>query len=292
MRAPAGLAELLADRGRLAELAAAAALAAALAGVIGLVVWLAREGTETAAPPFVAPPSAPPLPDFAAIADTAERKLRFFDWLEGHVRAENRRLAGLREEAGSYAAVLAAGRPLDAHGALRAQELAERFGVDAAERGRGEVVDELMRRIDGIPVSLVLAQAAIESAWGTSRFVVEGNNVFGQWCFRQGCGMVPRERPAGARHEVRRFDSVAGSVRSYFANINTHPSYRSFRELRAYMRERGQAPDAMVLVLGLSNYSERREEYVEQVRAVIRQNGLLERDRPESEAAPPESLPH
>lgn len=291
MRLPDGLAQRLADRGRLAELAAAAALAAALAGVIGLIVWLGREeAVETAAPPAAAPPA--PRPDFAAIGDTGERKRRFLDWLEVHVRAENLDLAGLRTEAASYGAAVADRRPLDAHEALRVHELAERFRVDMEDRGRREVIDELMRRIDGIPVSLVLAQAAIESAWGTSRFVVEGNNVFGQWCFRQGCGMVPRARSAGARHEVRRFDSAAGSVRSYFANINTHPSYRTFRELRAYMRERGQAPDAMVLALGLSHYSERREEYVEQVRTIIRQNGLLERDRPESDAAPPAALPH
>ena len=77
-----------------------------------------------------------------------------------------------------------------------------------------DIINELILRVDVIPVSLALAQAANESAWGTSRFALEGNNVFGQWCYKKGCGIVPAERRSGATHEVKSFTSVERSVQA------------------------------------------------------------------------------
>jgi Bax protein len=135
-----------------------------------------------------------------------------------------------------------------------------------------------MLRVDVLPPSLVLAQAANESAWGTSRFALEGNSLFGQWCYVEGCGIVPRRRARGATHEVKSFDSVAGTVRAYFNNINTNQSYEYLRELRADMREEDQPIDSMVLAFGLEPYSQRGDRYVDEVQNIIMQNDLHERD--------------
>ena len=141
-----------------------------------------------------------------------------------------------------------------------------------------DIINELILRVDVIPVSLALAQAANESAWGTSRFALEGNNVFGQWCYKKGCGIVPAERRSGATHEVKSFTSVEQSVQAYILNINSHPSYRYLREVRAVMRERQGKLDPMGLAYGLDRYSERGNNYVDEVRNLIIQNNLRLRD--------------
>ena len=133
-------------------------------------------------------------------------------------------------------------------------------------------------RVDIIPASLVLAQAANESAWGTSRFTLEGNNIFGQWCYEEGCGIVPRRRAAGATHEVRRFETIEEAVAAYFVNINTNPVYQYLRELRAQMRVQQLELNPLVLAFGLGRYSERGGNYIDEVQSIIIQNDLLSRD--------------
>src|SRR5690606_24219440 len=134
-------------------------------------------------------------------------------------------------------------------------------------------------RVDILPSSLVLAQAANESAWGTSRFALEGNNFFGQWCWSEGCGLVPQQRHSGAAHEVQSYASVADSVRSYFMNINTFPSYLELRRTRQRLRDQGKPLDRHALAEGLERYTERGAEYVKEVRAIIQVNELHLRDR-------------
>lgn len=137
----------------------------------------------------------------------------------------------------------------------------------------------LLRRVDTLPPSLVLAQAANESAWGTSRFAREGNNLFGQWTFTPGTGIVPRNRPAGATYEVRRFENLDASVRGYFRNLNTHSAYRELRQTRQELREKGRPVTGKALARGLKRYSTRGEEYVQEIRAMIEHNGLAEVNR-------------
>ena len=111
-------------------------------------------------------------------------------------------------------------------------------------------------------------------AWGTSRFAVEGNNIFGQWCFEQGCGLVPLQRKGNASYEVRKFDSISASVSAYLKNINSQYSYEELRELRAGMRSRNEPLNAIDLAAGLAAYSERGEDYVDEVQSLIVQNKL------------------
>lgn len=132
----------------------------------------------------------------------------------------------------------------------------------------------LLQRLDTLPPDLVLAQAANESGYGTSRFSRLGNNLFGQWTYATGTGLVPKERSEKQRHEVRRFDNLYDSVRSYMNNLNSHRAYRSLRTIRAKKRYRKQALQGIDLAAGLRLYSSRRDAYVAEIRSIIRSNRL------------------
>jgi len=127
-------------------------------------------------------------------------------------------------------------------------------------------------------VSLAMAQAAIESGWGTSRFAIHGNAIFGQWTTAGGRGLVPTGREEGKTHKVRAFDRLSDSVNAYILNLNTHRAYRGLRELRQEARKDGKRPNGLVLAAGLEPYSERGEEYVELLRSLIRVNRLTPLD--------------
>jgi len=132
----------------------------------------------------------------------------------------------------------------------------------------------LLHRVDILPPSLVLAQAATESGWGTSRFAREGNNLFGQRTFKAGNGIVPANRLEGENHEVKRFGTLFESVRSYMRNLNTHLAYRELRDLRAQLRRSGRPLSGALLADGLNAYSTRNSDYIADVRAIIRANDL------------------
>jgi Bax protein len=130
----------------------------------------------------------------------------------------------------------------------------------------------LLEKIDIIPVSLALAQAAKESGWGSSRFAREANNYFGQWCYKKGCGLVPKDRDNDASHEVAHYESVKDSVISYIHNLNTNPAYKKFRELRDQLRQSDKAITGYHLADGLQNYSARGLTYVSEIQALIQNN--------------------
>lgn len=141
-----------------------------------------------------------------------------------------------------------------------------------------ELVQELLVRVDEVPESMALAQAAMESAWGRSRFAKEVNNYFGQWCFTAGCGIVPSRRPAGAKHEVARFKSLDAAVAAYMLNINSHTAYDQVRALRAEMRQAQQPLNSLRLTQGLEKYSERGAAYIHDLNGIIRFNKLKQFD--------------
>lgn len=123
--------------------------------------------------------------------------------------------------------------------------------------------DELLLKVNAIPEDIALAQAAVESAWGTSRFAIQANNIFGEWTFTPGTGIVPNDRPDGEIYEVEYFKSLLDSMRSYALNLNKLPYYEDFRLIRAGIKK-GHPAD------GLINYSQMREKYVEIIKAVIK----------------------
>ncbi|MDZ7786593.1 MAG: glucosaminidase domain-containing protein [Halofilum sp. (in: g-proteobacteria)] len=212
------------------------------------------------------------VPNLESVADVSERKQRFFDFLRPIVAAENERIQAQRERVLRLLATLETGAEIAPADARWLDEMAARYRVKAKDplaQAR-----RLARKVDVIPPALAMAQAALESAWGTSRFAREANNLFGQWCFTPGCGLVPKRRPANARYEVEAFADAGASVRSYMHNLNSHPAYEPLREIRARARRDGQRPTGAALAAGLYNYAAIGHKYVEHIRAVIRRNGL------------------
>ncbi len=146
--------------------------------------------------------------------------------------------------------------------------LAEAYEVDPNN------LAALKRRVDIVPPALVLAQAAIETGWGTSRFAQQGNAIFGQHTSDpDDRGMVPKglEDPS---FRVRAFEIVTGAVEAYLRNLNTHPAYAELRRIRAEARARGDYPDGPEMAAGLADYSARGQDYVEDIRLTIRANDL------------------
>lgn len=212
-----------------------------------------------------------PLPDFNAITETNAKKRAFFNYLRPHVQRENSRLRNLRQQLLVLAEKKQKNQRLNINEYAFLYSLYDEFRMDVAESDP-QMLQELLKRVDILPVSLVLMQAANESAWGTSRFAVEGFNFFGQWCFREGCGLVPLSRGEDQSHEVAKFDSPAQSIRSYFYNLNTFHTYESLREIRAKLRSERKPVRGEALAAGLGRYSERGDEYIAEISNMIRFN--------------------
>jgi len=132
-------------------------------------------------------------------------------------------------------------------------------------------------RMDEVPVSLALAQAAKETGWGTSRFALEGNALFGQWTW-SGEGLRPKESDKNEGHKVMKFNVLQASVRAYQRNLNTHSSYRDFRKARAELRDNGKPLDSLILAEYLDKYAETGDKYVEVLKKIIAQNSLKDFD--------------
>ena len=132
-------------------------------------------------------------------------------------------------------------------------------------------------RMDEIPVSLAIAQAAKETGWGTSRFAQEGNALFGQWTW-SGEGIKPLDVEKDKKHKVAKFKILKASVRAYQRNLNTHPSYKEFRIERAIQRDNDQKLDSLKLVNFLVKYAETGKEYTAVLKKIINQNSLTDFD--------------
>jgi len=132
-------------------------------------------------------------------------------------------------------------------------------------------------RMDEVPVSMAIAQAAKETGWGTSRFAQEGNALFGQWTW-SGEGIKPIDAEDDSTHKVMRFKVLQASVKAYQRNLNTHSSYKDFRSARAELRDEGKKLDSMILTEYLDKYAETGKEYIKILQQIIRQNDLTDFD--------------
>ncbi len=138
-------------------------------------------------------------------------------------------------------------------------------------------IPTLKVRMDIIPVSLAIAQAAKETGWGTSRFALEGNALFGQWTW-SGDGIKPAGAESDAKHKVMKFKVLKASVRAYQRNLNTHSSYKKFRQLRAQLRDDSEKLDSLLLADQLDNYAQTGDEYTKILKQIINQNSLKDFD--------------
>tara|TARA_Y100001936_G_C15929635_1_gene588633 strand:- start:48 stop:1010 length:963 start_codon:yes stop_codon:yes gene_type:complete len=132
-------------------------------------------------------------------------------------------------------------------------------------------------RMDEIPVSLAIAQAAKETGWGTSRFALKGNALFGQWTW-SGEGLKPKKAEEGKDHKVMKFNSLQLSVRAYLRNLNTHSSYKNLRKARTELRNKEKTLDSIILSKHLDKYAETGNQYIEVLQKIIEQNNLKDFD--------------
>ncbi|HCS65876.1 MAG TPA: endo-beta-N-acetylglucosaminidase [Cellvibrio sp.] len=215
------------------------------------------------------------LPDFGAIDQTPERKAQFLDMLRPLIAEKNAKLLKSRERLVKIKAEWDASQTISGVNKRNLAKLREKFHVTyETYPDDSKAVEILLLRVDAIPPAMVMAQAAIESGWGTSRFAEEAHNLFGHWCYKEGCGIVPSKRPTGAKHEVKKFNNVEESITAYFNNINTHNAYRPWRQLRAQLRDTPQQFTGSAMVAELGKYSARGSAYIHELRTVIRGNNL------------------
>lgn len=213
------------------------------------------------------------IPDFNAYTNVQEKKTAFFEFMLPMIRKAN---AAIMEERGQLKNILtrlAEGNDLSADDKEKVTALLNKYNMGVPDTITAGTLQKLRVRVDIVPASLILAQAANESAWGTSRFARDANNFFGIWCYVPGCGLTPGRRDAGKTHEVRKYDSVQAGVNDYLRLINTQRAYRELRQLRAELRNEDNV-NGIALAEGLIRYSERGHEYVNEVKQMIRHNKL------------------
>jgi len=212
-------------------------------------------------------------PDFRSLRVGETRKTVFFEFLRPLVEQENARITDERRMLLTIAGRLPELGWLDRY---RLRRLRDKYLPEGADLDGESLIAALLLRVDVIPESLALAQAAKESGWGTARFAEHGNNYFGQRCWDAGCGLVPRAREAGRRHEVATYASPQASVAGYLLNLNTHEDYAALRSRRSELRAEDESIHGVALAESMAGYSERRRAYVDEIRLLIRLNNLEE----------------
>ncbi len=205
--------------------------------------------------------------DILDMANIEDRKNTFLSVVLPLILSTNEKILSQRERLLTAIDRVKAGEILSDTDKTWLKNLADRY------REEPENLDALLVKVDAIPVSLALAQAVEESGWGTSRFAREGNALFGQRVWSAGKGIVPKERAEGETYEVKAFNSLADSVDAYIHNLNAHPAYELFRSERVRRKpDAGNELTGYKLTETLIVYSERGEEYVEALKALIQSN--------------------
>ncbi|GAA5187965.1 glucosaminidase domain-containing protein [Ferrimonas gelatinilytica] len=248
-------------------------LAAVALAMIVIQTSLPPEVTSSSFPRLEKNPTRMQAPDFSLYTDVQAKKAAFFGFLRPLVAEENQKILAQRQWLNSVLERVQAGKTLDSTEEQRLTELAEDYRYELRHLDE-ESLKALLERVDEVPEDMVLIQAANESGWGTSRFAVEGNNYFGQWCFSKGCGLVPNSRDSGLSHEVAKFADPRASVAAYLLNINTNGAYDDLRDVRRGLRKAGQPVTAEDLIPTLIRYSERREAYVAELLQMLGDNHI------------------
>jgi len=212
-------------------------------------------------------------PDMPGVTETDKRKRMFIATLLPLVLKSNEKIMADRERLLRVADRIDLGLALKPADDEWLGEVAELYGVERAD------LAELKRRIDIVPPSLALAQAAEESGWGTSRYALVGNAVFGQYTTSDKGNMVPAERGEGQTHAIRAFDALGMSVDGYMRNLNSHFAYGEFRKKRERYRAEDRELDPKGLLQTLTRYSARGQDYIRTIATIMRVNQLDHFDR-------------
>ena len=157
------------------------------------------------------------------------------------------------------------------------EKISKKYRLKTSNKLKYQIVNELLKLVDIIPSSIVLAQAANESGWGTSRFAREFNALFGEYTYDYSKGVIPLLRDEGEKYLVKSFDSIDKSVQSYFNNLNSHYAYVDFREVRKVMREQNNFSNIKLLVNELDSYAADKN-YIKTINSIININKLSQFD--------------
>ena len=203
--------------------------------------------------------------DIKNTANTTDKKRLFFNFMRPIVNQENNKVLALRKK-------LITAKIYDNN-----TDFVKKIANEYHVKWNNEEKDweRLLERVDAVSLKVALAQSANESAWGQSRFAQKGNNFFGQWCYKKGCGIIPKKRATKSKHEVARYSSVNESVRSYIKNINTTRAYAPLRKIRKGNRDNKNSVNAKDQATGLTLYSQRKNEYVKEIIQMIQSNEKL-----------------
>lgn len=231
------------------------------------------------------------LPDFSTYSNVSLMKADFFDYLQPIVSYHNSLIKEQRFQLQVIYQRLVEEKDLRSQDREFLLQLSEQYDYELeagwelkveealASHPIDRSIRQLLLKVDEVPLDLALVQAAKESGWGRSRFAIEANNLFGHWCYSQGCGLVPEQRTEGAAHEVRKFDSIAGAIGSYMNNLNSYYTYETLRLIRGGLRSAGDPVTGTALADGLIYYSQRREAYVDEIKVMIRQYHEFQQER-------------
>lgn len=210
--------------------------------------------------------------DFLSITDTDKRKAEFVKVVLPLINQANKKIIQERNQVIIYFKNIEK-QNNSAEEIAAIKKIAKKYNIDNIE---DEEIFKL--RVAPVPPSLALTQAAIESGWGTSRFVREANNIFGQWTWTQENGIVPKDREDGKTHKIRVFSSLQESTDSYILNLNRNKAYKEFRKARM----KSDNFDGIAASDKMINYSELREEYINILKKIIKSNGFLKYDNQEN----------
>ena len=203
------------------------------------------------------------------------KKVEFIETLLPLIAYQNQQILVERERLFKIQNYLLDNKTLNQNDLEYLSAIADKYLIETNNKHKIDIVDKLLLSVNIIPTSIVLAQAATESGWGTSRFAKEYNALFGQYTYNEKKGVIPYEREIGKKHLIRHFSSLDKSVESYFKNINTHYAYEKFRSIRNAMHEDNL--DIKLLTNALDVYAEDKS-YVDTINSIIDSNEFTQFD--------------
>ena len=260
-----------------------------LFGIVLRWAWRGRSGPETGG--FVKVRTKPINPKIISVIKNSDQDIKMsilseadFDYLNTNKREfvktvlpiiinENQNIITTRKFVIDLKNKLEKFKTLNKKELLKLNKVANEYNIVYAKKHKLDLIEEILLKVDIIPNSIVLAQAAIESGWGKSRFAKEYNALFGEYTYDQNKGVVPLEREVGDKHLIKSFTSYDNSVSSYFKNINSHNAYKEFRQVRYLMRNKNNFSNIALLINKLNSYAEDNN-YIRTLSSVINKNNF------------------
>jgi Bax protein len=207
--------------------------------------------------------------EYYEISDINEAKNYFFNHMYEIIAKENNKIKNERRFVKDILSSNILNIDFDSPSFLKLLEIKQKYKIKHIY-----TLQEYLKKVDIVPPSLAIAQAAVESAWGKSRFVKEASNIFGHWTYNPEIGLIPRKRSLGASHFIRIFQNIKESTSAYMLNLNRNFAYRSFQDRRYEQRKENKEPDGLTLSQTMLNYSGIAQDYLIILKDLILLNNL------------------